>query len=139
MKRIVCLFLFFSLSSCFTLDLFGIPYQVDFNEKTNKWLWVDMLPSQVKTDGDVIFKGTLKKGGYFNVYLDQSLLNDGTYYYNQLFKSYGWTRMGGGIQQASIYAKRPKLGALHISVKRGVAIYMYPDSEWQIFRISVIK
>ena len=129
MKKILYFFLFATLLGC------GVASNLQSSAKGSGWYPVNMKPSQVKTDGSVFYSQKVDDTEYIEVYYDSSLYVDGTYYYNQLYSSYGWSR-SGNIQTASAYASRPSYATLHISVKRGVAIYLYPDGEFRVFRVA---
>jgi hypothetical protein len=130
MKKLLYFFLFATLLGC------GVASNLQSSAKGSGWYPVNMKPSQVETDGSVFYSQKLDETEYIEVYYDSSLYEDGAYYYNQLMASYGWTPSGGGIMIASAYASKPSYSALHISVKRGVAIYMYPDTEYRVFRVA---
>ena len=129
MKKLLYFFLFATLLGC------GVASNLQSSAKGSGWYPVNMKPSQVETDGSVFYSQKVDDTEYIEVYYDSSLYVDGTYYYNQLMASYGWSR-SGNIMTASAYASRPRYAALHISVKRGVAIYMYPDAEFRVFRVA---
>lgn len=131
MKKLFLLLVLVSLSSC------GIATSLDRSAKSWNWYPVQLRPSQVSTDGSVFYTGTLKNGRTVSVYYDDSLYVDGKFYRNQLWEQYGWTMGTDEIATADAYAEKPSLSTLHISIKRGVALYLYPNSEFQIFRISI--
>ena len=114
----------------------GVASNIQKTVKSNKWFGVNMKPSDVDTTGSVFYSATLKNGEMISVYYDDELYEDGTYYRNQLWESYGWTMGVGQFATASSYAVKPSQSTLHISIKRGVAIYIFPDSEFRIFRVS---
>lgn len=96
---------------------------------------VNMRPSQVKSNGSVFYTQKMNDSEYIEVYYDSDLSTDATYYYNQLMASYGWTRNGNSFS-APVGNERPSYGTLHISVKRGVAVYMYPEGEFRVFKVK---
>ena len=98
-----------------------------------------MRPSQISLSGDGFYANELNDNEFIEVYRDISLVIDGAYYYNQLLASYGWTPTNGGRIVASQYSTLPSRSKLHISVKRGVAIYIYPDEGYDIFGLRIVK
>ena len=100
---------------------------------SNNWYAVEMRPSQITYSGDVIYRKDLNKNEYIIVYYDDALEDDARYYNNKLWESYGWTI--GDKMTASAYAGRPCNSCLHISIKRGVAVYKNPKSEFSVFRV----
>ena len=128
MKKILYLFLFATLLGC------GVASNLKSSAKGSGWYPVNMKPSQVISDGTVFYSQKVDDTEYIEVYYDSDLAVDGTYYYNQLMASYGWSR-SGNMMTASQYASRPRYAALHISIKRGVAIYMYPEAEFRVFKV----
>ena len=130
MKKLFLLLVLVSLSSC------GIATSLDRSAKNLNWYPVEMRPSQVYTDGTVFYSQKLKNRKTVSVYFDNSLSSDAMFYRNQLWEQYGWTLRADGYATADAYAESPSLSTLHISIKRGVAIYLYPDGEFDLFRIS---
>ena len=130
MKKLVLL-LFISIltfSSC------GSSSSLKGSANTWNWYGVGMRPSQLSSDGSVFYRAQVDDEEYIEVYFDKSLSTDATYYYNQLWQQYGWSR-NGDTWSASQYANRPNSAVLHISVKRGVAVYIYPESKFRVFRV----
>ena len=134
MKKILYFFLLALFLAC------GSASTLLKSATTSNWYGVELRPSQVLTNGDNFYTRPLnnKENEYITVFYDTSLYQDGTYYYNQLWASYGWNR-NGDILTASQYAVKPNNSTLHISVKRGVAIYIYPDGEFRVFRVLRTK
>ena len=112
----------------------GVASSLQGSATSSNWYPVNMKPSQVISDGTVFYSQKVDDTEYIEVYYDSDLAVDGTYYYNQLMASYGWSR-SGNMMTASQYASRPRYAALHISIKRGVAIYMYPEAEFRVFKV----
>ena len=100
---------------------------------SSAWYPVEMRPSQIKYNGDYFYTKKIKDDEYIAVYYDESLDADGRYYNNKLWESYGWTM--GDKMTASAYASSPRSSALHISVKRGVAVYLSPDNKYSIYKV----
>jgi len=115
------------LNSC------GSASSIQGSAQSGNWYAVEMKPSQITYNGSVIYSKKLNENQYIEVYYDESLESDDRYYSNKLWESYGWTI--GDKMTASAYAGKPRSSALHISVKRGVAIYMNPASEFSIFKV----
>lgn len=143
MKKILLL-LFVSL---FTFSSCGTALSLKGSDDTSKWYryQVGMKPSQLSSNGSVFYRAQINNDEYIEVYYDKSLSADATYYYNQLLQQYGWTRNGDAwsasqsdIRPSSVsqYSIRPSRSVLHISVKRGVAVYIYPDSFFRVFKVA---
>ena len=114
-------------------------FSVNQTVNGNSWYPVSMKPSQISLDGRIIYSNQFTDNELIEVYYNETLVVDGSYYYNQLYKSYGWTPTSGGEFIGSQYSAIPSRSTLHISVKRGVAIYLYPDDHFTIFGIRQVK
>ena len=121
--------------------LTGCAAAFSINETVNgnSWYPVSMKPSQISLDGRIIYSNQLSDNEFIEVYYDDALVVDGAYYYNQLYESYGWTPASGGEFIGSQYSVIPNRSTLHISIKRGVAIYLYPDDQFSVFGIRQVK
>jgi hypothetical protein len=128
MKKILILFSLFFIVSC------GVTYNIQGTVNNYTWFPVNMKPSQVDLNGAVFYTADLKNNESVSVYNDDALHQDGNYYRNELWKSYGWTVGTGSRATASAYASAPSNSTLYISIKRGVAIYIYPDGKFQVFK-----
>jgi hypothetical protein len=129
MKRLLLLLIpLISLIGC------GAASNINSTANSNLWYAVEMRPSQIKYNGEVFYTKELNDKEYIVVFKDSYLDDDARYYQNKLWESYGWTI--GEKMTASAYASRPKIGALHISIKRGVAVYINPNDEFSIYRVS---
>ena len=133
MKKLLLLFFIPLLSGC------GAALSIKQTVNGNGWYPVSMRPSQISLSGDGFYANELNDNEFIEVYRDISLVIDGAYYYNQLYRSYGWTRASGGEFIGSPYSAIPSRSTLHISVKRGVAIYIYPDEGYDIFGLRIVK
>ena len=133
MKKLLLLLFIPLLSGC------GAALSIKQTVNGNSWYPVSMRPSQISLSGDVFYANELNDNELIEVYFDDSLVIDGAYYYNQLLASYGWTPTTGGEIVASQYSTLPSRSTLHISVKRGVAIYLYPDGFYGIFGLRRVK
>lgn len=133
MKKLLLLLFIPLLSGC------GAALSIKQTVNGNGWYPVSMRPSQISLNGDAIYANELNDNEFIEVYFDDSLVIDGAYYYNQLLASYGWTPTGGGKIVASQYSTLPSFSTLHISIKRGVAIYIYPDEGYDIFGLRIVK
>lgn len=131
MKKILILFSLFFIISC------GVTYNLQNTVNNYTWFAVDMKPSQVTDGGAVFYSQTLKSGEIVSVYYDDALYEDANYYRNQLWESYGWTVGTNSQATASAYASKPSNSTLYISVKRGVALYIYPDGQFQIYKARI--
>ncbi len=133
MKKLLFLLVFITLSSCGTLSTPGIN---GFGY-IKGWAYREMPPSQAVTNGEVIYEGKLSDGRTFSV-LDDGTLNkdDRMYYYNALYQDFGWYRDMDGDWE-SYGGTRIKRGHLYINIKRGVAVYFYPELEFYTFKLKV--
>lgn len=129
LKNLTLILLFPLLTGCATA--FSLKQTVN----GNAWYAVSMKPSQVYLDGSIIYSNQLGDNEFIEVYYDDALAVDGSYYYNQLYESYGWTPTSGGEFIGWQYSGIPSRSTLHISIKRGVAIYLYPDDQFSVFGI----
>ena len=105
----------------------------------NAWYPVNMKPSQISLNGDVFYANEINEDEIIEIYYDDALVVDGSYYYNQLYASYGWTPTSGGEFIGLQYSAIPSRSTLHISIKRGVAICLYPDDHFTVFGIRQVK
>ena len=133
LKNLSLILLFPLLTSC--ASAFSLKETVN----GNAWYAVSMKPSQISLDGSIIYSNQLSENEFIEVYYNHALDVDGYYYYNQLYKSYGWTPTSGGEFIGSQYSAIPSRSTLHISIKRGVAIYLYPDDQFTVFGIRQIN
>ena len=133
MKKLLLLLFIPLLSGC------GAALSIKQTVNGNGWYPVSMRPSQISLNGDGFYANELNDNEFIEVYFDDSLVIDGAYYYHQLLASYGWTPTSGGKIVASQYSTLPSRSTLHISVKRGVAIYLYPDEVYDIFGLRRVK
>lgn len=133
LKKLLLLILIPLLSGC------GTAISIKQTVNGNAWYPVNMRPSQISLNGYTFFTKEINDNEFIEVYFDDELLVDAAYYYNQLLASYGWTPVGGGKIVASQYSTLPSQSTLHISIKRGVAIYLYPDEGYDVFGIREVK
>ena len=127
------LFLLVFIPFALLLNSCGSAASIQGSATSNSWHGVEMKPSQIKYNGDTFYTKKLNDNEYIAVYYDESLEDDARYYNNKLWESYGWTI--GDKMTASGYASRPRVSTLHISVKRGVAMYLNPSSEFAVFKV----
>lgn len=132
-KNLSLILLFPLLTSC------AAAFNINQTVNGDSWYPVNLRPSQITLDGSKIYSNQLSENEIIEVYYDDVLAIDGEYYYNQLYKSYGWTTASGGEFIGSPYSAIPSRGTLHISIKRGVAIYLYPDARFSVFGIREVK
>ena len=118
----------------FTLISCGAAYNIQSTVNSNQWYAVEMRPSQIKYNGLVFYKKQLNDKEYIAVFYDESLSDDGRYYNNKLWESYGWTM--GDKMTASAYASKPRASTLHINLKSGVAVYINPAIKFSVFRAT---
>jgi hypothetical protein len=119
-----------SLTSCGSVPMTGF----DKYGYTNGWIYRDIPPSQVVTNGDMFFEDKLSDGRTFSVggYIGDP---DSTYYYNSLWQDLGWYLEKG--TWSTYTGHRPKRGHLYINIKRGVAIYFYAEKKFNAFKVTI--
>ena len=130
MKKLILLLFIPLVSFLGCASAFNIQSTVN----SNQWYAVEMRPSQIKYNGDYFYTKKLNDKEYIAVYYDESLEEDNRYYNNKLWESYGWT-MGSENMTASAYASSPRSSTLHINVKRGVAVYLSPETKFSVYRV----
>lgn len=97
------------------------------------WGFKEMPPSQVTTNGDTFYTIKLSDKSYsVGGYIDDP---DSTFYYNALMQDFGWTREGDEF--TGYYTTNVKRGYLYFDLKRGVAIYFYPVSNFNVFKVTL--
>lgn len=97
------------------------------------WGWKEMPPSQVTTSGDTFYTINLSDKSYSVGGMIEN--PDATYYYNALMQDFGWTRKGDEFTGLNTtYVKR---GRLYFHLKREVAIYFYPKTSFNVFRLTL--
>ena len=133
LKNLSLILLFPLLTSC------AAAFNINQTVNGDSWYPVNLRPSQITLDGSKIYSNQISENGFIEVYYDDALDVDGEYYYNQLYESYGWTSASGGEFIGSSYSAIPSRSTLHISIKRGVAIYLYPDARFSVFGIREVK
>jgi hypothetical protein len=129
MRRLLCLIIVVVFIGC------GPTSNLRTTSTSLKWHPLDMRPSQIKRDGSIFYTTRLNNTEGISIYRDESLNDDETYYYNQLMESFGWTRDGDGFRASKLEAINPSRGILYISVRRGVAVYLYPDNTFAVYKV----
>lgn len=134
MKKILYYFLLAMFLSC------GVASSLQGSATSSAWYPVEMKPSQYKIDGSVVYTSKLNNANneFVKVYYDESLETDATYYYNQLWKSFGWSRNGDDFS-CSGCSSSPEVSTLYISVKRGVAIYLDETGKFVVYKVTKTK
>ena len=127
MKKLLTLLLLATFLSC------GSIYMPQDYGMERGWGYKEFPPSEIYTVG-TIYEGKLSYGKTFTVggKIDDP---DATYYYNALMQDFGWTRKGDEFEGYS--ATTPKRGRLYINLKREVAVYFYPETSFNVFRITI--
>jgi len=103
---------------------------------TNKWLEYELPPSKIVKNGSVFFEGKLSDGSMFSVFYDDEIDNDGEYYYAMLMQDWGWRR-NGDTWSAPQGSRRAKRGHIYVNPSRRVAVYFYPERDFNSFRVSI--
>ena len=97
------------------------------------WRYKEMPPSQVTTSGDTFYTIKLSDKSYSVGGLVKT--GDGEFYYNALMQDFGWTRNGDKF--TGYYTTDVKRGCLYFHLKREVAIYFYPKTTYNVFRLTL--
>ena len=134
MKKLILLLFIpiaISLTSCGSVPMFN-EYAY-----TKGWAHREMPPSQAVRNGEVVYEGKLSDGKTFSVLDDGSLnADDRMYHYNALYQDFGWNKDIEGNWE-SYNGTRIKRGYLYINIKRGVAVYFYPEAEFYTFKVKI--
>ena len=134
MKKLLLLFIPIALiiNSCGSFATFN-------GSSPNSVLWIEqeMLPSQIKTNGDVFFTGTFKDGSTFSVFSDDTIDTDSGYYYNSIMQDFGWAYNGINWQDVSGFARSFTYGALYVNPKKRIAVYIYPQRTYSAFKVTI--
>ena len=105
---------------------------------SNKWGEYELPPSKIVKDGSTFFKGKLSDGTDFFVFYDDLVDNDGEYYYAMLMQDLGWRR-NGDEWSAPQGTRSYKRGCIYVNPRRHVAVYFYPDKNFNAFKLSFTK
>jgi hypothetical protein len=134
MKKLFTFLLLVTFLGCATVGT------IQGSANSFSWYPVEMKPSQYKTDGSVIYSSKLNNANneFVNVYYDKSLDADATYYYNQLWESFGWSRNGDDFSCRGC-STSPEVDTLYISVKRGVALYLDETGQYKLYKVAKTK
>ena len=98
------------------------------------WGYKEMPPSQVTTSGATFYTIKLSNKSYsVGGYIDDP---DSTFYYNALYQDLGWNKDMDGDWE-SYGGTRVKRGHLYFDLKRGVAIYFYPEKTFNAFKVTL--
>ena len=131
MKKLLFLLVFITLCNCASVPMFN-----DYSY-TKGWAHREIPPSQAVRNGEVIFDGKLSDGRSFSISDDGSLnAEDRMYYYNALYQDFGWRTNVEG-EWSSYGGIIPLKGHIYINLKRGVAVYFYPDDTFYTFKLKV--
>tara|TARA_Y100000588_G_C13699565_1_gene688034 strand:- start:201 stop:623 length:423 start_codon:yes stop_codon:yes gene_type:complete len=100
------------------------------------WAYKEIPPSQVDTSREDFFEGKLSDGRTFSIgeYIGG---RDGEYYYNSFYQDMGWYSKDDDTWSAPAGSYRPLRGRLYFSLKREVAIYLYPKGTYNAFRVTI--
>ena len=122
-----------SLNSCGSFATFS-----NSSPNSNTWVEQQMLPSQIKRNGDVFFEEELYDKSTFSVFSDDIIDIDQYVYYRRLMQDFGWTS-NGDKWDATVYNRKPNWGSLYVNLKKRVAIYIYPEGTFAAFKVRVYK
>ena len=103
---------------------------------TNRWLEYELPPSKITKNGKEFYEGKLSSGSRFSVFYDDEIDNDGEYYYAMLMQDWGWRR-NGDTWSAPQGSRREKRGHIYVNPSRRVAVYFYPEREYNAFKVSI--
>tara|TARA_X000001036_G_C19921145_1_gene497667 strand:+ start:8 stop:412 length:405 start_codon:yes stop_codon:yes gene_type:complete len=127
MKKLILLLFIPLVLGCGSLDLYK-----DYGT-VKGWGYKEMPPSQVTTSGATFYTIKLSDKSYSvgGLVLD----GDAEFYYNSLMQDLGWTRKGDEFE--GYYTTSVKRGRLYFHLERGVAIYFYPVSTFNVFKVTL--
>ena len=140
MKKILSLLILTTFLGCGSISLYK-----DYGT-VKGWGYKEMPPSQVTTSGATFYTIKLTDKSYsVGGYIDDP---DATFYYNALWQDLGWSRVSktksdgfinkeGDKFTANAGSHRPKAGYLYFHLKRGVAIYFYPEKSWNAYSVTL--
>ena len=135
MKKLI--FLLFFIPIAITLNSCGsVPMFNDYGY-IKGWAYREMPPSQIVKNGDSFFEGKLSNGKTYSVFADETIDSDTKYYYNALYQDLGWYSKDEDTWSAPAGSHRPMRGRLYINLKRGVAVYLYPETTFASFKVKV--
>ena len=103
---------------------------------TNKWLEYELPPSKIIKNGTVFFEGKLSSGSLFSIFYDEEINDDGEYYYAMLMQDWGWRR-SGDTWSAPQSSREVKRGHIYVNPSRRVAVYFYPERNFNVFKVSI--
>ena len=103
---------------------------------TNKWLEYELPPSKIVKNGSVFFEGNLSDGSKFSVLYDDTIDNDGEYYYAILMQDWGWRR-NGDTWSAPQGSRNIKRGHIYFNPSRRLAVYFYPEKHFNAFKVAI--
>ncbi len=126
---IMIAFLTISLTSCATYTTMN----------TNKWLAYELPPSRIVKNGEIFFEGKLSDGSIFSVFFDKKIDEDARYYHVMLWQDFGWKLKDDKTWTSPQGARERKLGYIYINPNRQVAVYYYPDREYNVFKVDFKK
>jgi len=129
MKKLFTFLLLSTFLGCGSLDLYK-----DYGT-VKGWGYKEMPPSQVTTSGDAFYTIKLSDKSYSVAGLVKD--GDGEYYYNSLWQDLGWYKDIDGDWSGAYNVHRPKRGHLYFHLKRGVAIYFYPQKTFNAFKVTL--
>lgn len=110
------------------------------NINSDKWIPFELRPSQITKNGDPFFEGRLSDNSVFEVYMDYTVSQDGTFYYKRLMQDFGWyENTKGGWSGNPYQVKRTQTGYIYVNPKKLVGIYFYPKGTFDAFKIKFIQ
>ena len=131
MKKLLLISALFLLNTFLGCNSMYLP--IDYGT-IKGWGYKEMPPTQVTTSGFTFHTIKISSNESYSVggYIADP---DATFYYNALYQDLGWNRDTDGNWE-SYDAPRLKRGHLYFDLKRGVAIYFYPDKTFNAFKVT---
>jgi len=104
---------------------------------SGNWIEKEIKPSQIVKNGDVFAEYKLSNGRTCSVFADATIDSDARFYHTMLWQDFGWTLKNDKTWTAPSSARERKLGHIYINIKRGAAVYYYPDRNYSAFKVQV--
>jgi hypothetical protein len=134
MKKLIYFALFFAVSA---IILSGCASLSTAN--TNRWLEYELPPSKINYSGNNLMEVKLFDGSTCYVFYDDDIGKDSDYYYSLLMQDFGWNLNGDKWSGPVLEVRQTKLGHMYLNPKRQVAVYFYPNGNYDAFKVKIEK
>lgn len=122
-----------------TISLSGCGFGLYTTMNTNDWLEYELPPSSIVRNREVFFEGKLSDGSKFSVFADEKIDEDASFYHTTLYQDFGWKKKDDKTWTAPQSARERKLGHIYINPSRKVAVYYYPERNYSVFKVNIVK